>query len=139
VTLGLPAKLTAATGMDAWRHNLEAYWHAASTIPWPKPFARKGIAAGQEYLGRAPRPTVRDVEARQQMLVSVPAWGAVAFQPWPGCHSLRCRRPWARSMTETTMALLNAIMMPYDWQANRAAIEPESCACHVIWICDSRF
>jgi len=58
-----------------WRHNLEAYLHAALPSHGRKPSRWKACGLGQGVTC-APTPTVRTWEARQQMLVSV------SMAPW---------------------------------------------------------
>jgi alcohol dehydrogenase class IV len=86
LTIGLPAKLTAATGADALTHCIESY-----TCPVFHPMcdgiALEGIRLIVESLPRAWR-NGRDLEARGKMLVAA-AMGAVAFQKDLGVvHSL---------------------------------------------------
>ncbi len=120
LTLGLPAKLTAATGMDALAHNLEAYctplYH-----PMAEAIALEGMRLVKEYLPRATA-NGQDVEARQQMLVAS-SMGAVAFQR--GLGAIHAVSHTLGALYDSHHGLLNAIMMPYVLQANRAAIEPE--------------
>ena len=77
LTLGLPPKLTAATGADALTHCIESY-----TCPQFHPrcdgIALEGIRLIVEALPRAVR-NGSDVDARGKMLVAA-AMGAVAFQ-----------------------------------------------------------
>lgn len=77
VTLGLPAKLTAATGADALTHCIESF-----TCPQFHPLcdgiALEGIRLIIEALPRAVK-NGKDVEARGHMLVAA-AMGAIAFQ-----------------------------------------------------------
>jgi len=86
LTVGLPPKLTAATGADALTHCIESY-----TCPVFHPMcdgiALEGIRLIVEALPRAYRDG-RDLEARGKMLVAA-AMGAVAFQKDLGVvHSL---------------------------------------------------
>lgn len=77
LTLGLPAKLTAATGADALTHCIESY-----TCPQFHPMcdgiALEGIRLIVEALPRAVK-NGADLDARGRMLVAA-AMGAVAFQ-----------------------------------------------------------
>lgn len=120
LTLSLPAKLTAATGMDALAHNLEAYctplYH-----PMAEAIALEGMRLVKEYLPRATA-NGQDVEARQQMLVAS-SMGAVAFQR--GLGAIHAVSHTLGALYDSHHGLLNAIMMPYVLQANRAQIEPE--------------
>ena len=77
LTRALPPHLTAATGMDALSHNLEAY---CSTYyhPMAEGIAIEGIRRIKDYLARAVH-NGNDLEARTQMLVAS-SMGATAFQ-----------------------------------------------------------
>jgi alcohol dehydrogenase class IV len=117
LTVGLPAHLTAATGMDALSHSLEAlcspHYH-----PMAEGIAIEGIRLVKEYLPRAVAEG-NDLEARAQMLVAS-SMGATAFQKGLGAmhaiaHSLG-------ALYGAHHGLLNAILMPYVLQANQAQI-----------------
>ncbi|PCI72342.1 MAG: alcohol dehydrogenase [Gammaproteobacteria bacterium] len=118
LTVGLPEKLTAATGMDAFSHALEAfcanYYH-----PMAEGIAIEAIRLIKLYL---PRATVdgSDLEARAQVMVAS-TMGATAFQRGLGgmhalAHSLG-------ALYNSHHGLLNAILMPYVLKANRDEIE----------------
>lgn len=115
--VGLPAKLTAATGMDALSHNLEALC-ANVYHPMAEGIAVKGMALVKDFLPRAYQ-NGNDLEARMQMLVAS-TMGATAFQRGLGAmhalsHSLG-------ALYDSHHGLLNAIVMPYVLKANEAAI-----------------
>ncbi len=118
LTLGLPAGLTAATGMDALAHNLEAY---CSPIyhPLATGIAIEGIRLIRDNLPGA----VSDgssIEHRSQMLVAS-MMGATAFQRGLGAmHALA--HPLG-ALFDAHHGMLNAILMPYVLQVNRVAIE----------------
>lgn len=117
LTTGLPAKLTAATGMDALSHNLEAY---ASPFyhPMAVGIAVEGMRLIKDYLPRAVSDG-KDLEARQQMLVAS-AMGATAFQRGLGAmHALA--HPLG-ALYDAHHGMLNAILMPYVLRANESAI-----------------
>lgn len=118
LTLCLPAKLTAATGMDALAHSLEAFC-APGYHPMAAGIAVEAIHLIYQYLPRAFE-NAEDMEARTHMLVAS-CMGATAFQRGlGGMHAL------AHPMGARYNAhhgLLNAILMPYVLMANRAAIE----------------
>jgi alcohol dehydrogenase class IV len=118
LTVGLPAGLTAATGMDALSHNLEAFC-SPGYHPMAEGIAIEGIRLIKEYLPAA----VADggnIEARTQMLVAS-SMGATAFQRGlGGMHAL------AHPLGATYDAhhgMLNAILMPYVLKANVSAID----------------
>ncbi len=118
LTVGLPATLTAATGMDALSHNLEAlcspFYH-----PMGEGIAVEGIRLVQEYLPRAVADGT-DIEARTQMLVCS-SMGATAFQKGlGGMHALA--HPLG-ALYDAHHGTLNAILMPYVLKANRREIE----------------
>lgn len=125
LTIGLPPHITAATGMDALSHNLEAlcspFYH-----PMAEGIAIEGIRLVQEYLPRAVSDG-QDIDARMQMIVTS-MMGATAFQKGlGGMHALA--HPLG-ALYNAHHGLLNAILMPYVLKANRSAIEAriERCA-----------
>jgi alcohol dehydrogenase class IV len=118
LTQGLPPKLTAATGFDAFAHNLEAYC-APFYHPLCEGVALEGMRLVKENLGRAVKKG-KDLEARGNMLVAS-AMGATAFQKGLGSiHSLS--HPFG-GLYDAHHGLLNGIIMPYVLKANRKKIE----------------
>lgn len=116
--VGLPPSITAATGMDALSHNLEAlcspFYHPMATG-----IAVEGIRLVQEYLPRAVADG-NDINARTQMLVCS-SMGATSFQKGlGGMHALA--HPLG-ALYNAHHGMLNAILMPYVLQANRSKIE----------------
>src|SRR4051812_26494913 len=86
LTLGLPPKLTAATGMDAIAHCMETFMSAAVNPP-ADGIALDGLERGWANIERATRDG-SDREARFN-LMSASMQGAMAFQKGLGCvHSL---------------------------------------------------
>lgn len=86
LTLGLPAGLTAATGMDAIAHCMETFMSAAFNPP-ADGIALDGLERAWAHIERATRDG-SDREARRQMM-SASMQGAMAFQKGLGCvHSL---------------------------------------------------
>jgi alcohol dehydrogenase class IV len=86
LTIGLPPKLTAATGADALTHCIESYTCPAFH-PMCDGIALEGIRLVVEALPRAYRDG-KDLDARGKMLAAA-AMGAVAFQKDLGVvHSL---------------------------------------------------
>ena len=86
LTLGLPPKLTAATGMDAIAHCMETFMSAAFNPP-ADGIALDGLQRGWAWIERATRDG-SDREARLN-LMSASMQGAMAFQKGLGCvHSL---------------------------------------------------
>ena len=118
LTIGLPAKLTAATGMDALSHNLEAFCSPVYH-PMAEGIAIEGIRLIKTFLPRAVEDG-QDTEARRQMLVAS-SMGATAFQRGlGGMHALA--HPLG-AIYDAHHGMLNAILMPYVLQANRSAVE----------------
>ncbi len=118
LTVGLPPAITAATGIDALSHSLEAlcspFYH-----PMAAGIAVEGIRLIQKYLPRAVADG-SDIKARMQMLVCS-SMGATAFQKGLGAmHALA--HPLG-GLYNAHHGMLNAILMPYVLKANREAIE----------------
>ena len=120
LTIGLPPAITAATGMDALSHNLEAYC-TTYYHPMAEGIALEGIRLIKEYLPRAVHHG-NDLEARTNMLVAS-SMGATAFQRGLGAmHALA--HPLG-AIYDAHHGRLNAILMPFVLTANRSAIEPK--------------
>ncbi len=86
LTLGLPPKLTAATGMDAIAHCMETFMASAFNPP-ADGIALDGLERGWAHIERATK-NGADREARLN-LMSASMQGAMAFQKGLGCvHSL---------------------------------------------------
>jgi len=118
LTVGLPQGVTAATGMDALSHNLEAYC-SPFYHPMAAGIAVEGIRIVKEYLPKAVADGT-DIEARTQMLVCS-SMGATAFQKGlGGMHALA--HPLG-ALYDAHHGMLNAILMPYVLKANRAEVE----------------
>ena len=118
LTVGLPSGLTAATGMDALSHSLEAFC-APGYHPMARGIAVEAIGLVKQWLPVA----VSDgsnIEARTHMLVAS-TMGATSFQRGLGAmHAI------AHSLGAVFGAhhgMLNAILMPYVLKANRSVIE----------------
>jgi alcohol dehydrogenase len=117
LTVGLPPHLTAATGMDAFAHCLEAYC-APSYHPYADGIAVEGMRLVKEYLERAVADGT-DIEARAHMLAAS-QMGSTAFQKGLGAiHSLS--HP-IGAVLDTHHGLTNAVAMPYVLVFNRDAI-----------------
>ena len=118
VTVGLPAKLTAATGMDALAHNIEAYC-APFYHPLAKGVALEGMKLVKDNLAKAVKKP-KDLDARGNMLMAS-AMGATAFQRGLGAiHALS--HPFG-GLYDAHHGMLNGIIMPYVLKANRKKIE----------------
>jgi alcohol dehydrogenase class IV len=118
LTLGLPPHVTAATGMDALAHCIEAYC-APGFHPMADGIAAEGVALIRDWLPRAVADG-RDIEARGHMLVAA-SMGATAFQKGlGGMHALS--HP-IGALLGSHHGLTNAVLMPYILAFNRSAIE----------------
>lgn len=121
LTTGLPANLTAATGMDALTHHLEALFSPLHH-PMSAGIAVEGVRQVKLHLENAVRDG-NDLIAREGMLVAS-ASAAVAFQKGLGgvhalAHPLGARH-------HLHHGLLNAVLLPYVLVANRSAIERDA-------------
>ena len=118
LTTSLPAHLTAATGMDALAHCLEAYCSHVHH-PMAHGIAIEGIKNIKDNLVTAFNDP-KDISARSAMLVSSPM-GSTAFQKGLGAiHSLS--HP-VNAVHDLNHGLTNAIFMPYVLKFNQAEIE----------------
>ena len=118
LTIGLPPKITAATGMDALAHNLEAYC-APNFHPMAEGTALEGIRLIDKWLLIAVKDG-NNIEARMNMLVSA-SMGSTAFQKGLGAiHSLS--HP-VNALNNIHHGLSNAIFMPYVLTFNKDVIE----------------
>jgi alcohol dehydrogenase class IV len=118
LTVGLPPHITAAVGMDALSHSLEAYC-APGYHPLAEGIAVEGMRLVKDYLPRAVA-SGGDLEARAHMLIAS-SMGATAFQKGLGAmHSLS--HPCSANLG-THHGLTNAVVMPYVLEWNRAALE----------------
>jgi alcohol dehydrogenase class IV len=117
LTMDLPAFITAATGMDALTHNMEAYL-AKMPHPMCEGIALEGISLIHQSLDNAVnRP---DLQSRSKMLIAS-LMGAVAFQKGLGVvHSLA--HPLS-SLLDTHHGLANAVNIPYGMEFNIEGFE----------------
>ncbi len=117
LTMDLPAFITAATGMDALTHNMEAY---IAKMPHPlcEGIALEGISLIHQSLEKAVNKP--DLESRSKMLIAS-LMGAIAFQKGLGVvHSLA--HPLS-SLLDTHHGLANAVNIPYGMEFNIAGFE----------------
>ncbi|APZ44400.1 iron-containing alcohol dehydrogenase [Acidihalobacter ferrooxydans] len=118
LTVGLPSKLTAWTGLDALAHCLEA-WCAPGFHPLADGIALEGMRLIHDSLPRAYADGA-DLRARGDMLAAA-GMGATAFQKGLGAiHALS--HP-VGAHYDTHHGLTNAVFMPYVLVFNRPAIE----------------
>ncbi|PSU35733.1 iron-containing alcohol dehydrogenase [Photobacterium lutimaris] len=114
LTVELPPHLTAATGMDALSHNLEAYC-SPSYHPMAEAIAIEGMRLIKLYLPIA-HIDGGNLHARTQMLIAS-TMGAAAFQKGLGAmHALAHTLGGRYNLHH---GLLNAVLMPYVLCANR--------------------
>jgi alcohol dehydrogenase class IV len=117
LTMELPAFITAATGMDALTHNMEAFL-AKMPHPLCEGIALEGISLISHSLQQAVNNP--DLESRSKMLIAS-MMGAIAFQKGLGVvHSLA--HPLS-SLLDTHHGLANAVNLPYGMEFNIAGFE----------------
>ena len=117
LTMELPPPITAATGMDALTHNMEAYL-AKMPHPMCEGIALQGISLISKSLEKAVNKP--DLESRTNMLMAS-MMGAVAFQKGLGVvHSLA--HPLS-SLLDTHHGLANAVNIPYGMEFNIKGFE----------------
>lgn len=135
LTVGLPPALTAATGVDALVHNLEAF-----CSPFYHPIAQgvalEGMRLAHDWLPAA-HADGGNLEARAQML-SCSIMGATAFQKGlGGVHALA--HP-IGAVFDTHHGLANAVLLPYVLVRNRPAIaERLAAAARYLGLADADF
>ena len=126
LTLDLSPRLTAATGMDALAHNLEAFC-APNFHPMADGIALEGMKLIKDSLLIAFEDG-KNIDARQKLL-SASSMGSTAFQKGLGAiHSLS--HP-INSQFNVHHGLSNAIFMPYVLTFNKSSIEKK-----IVTICD---
>ncbi|WP_316837131.1 iron-containing alcohol dehydrogenase [Pedobacter nutrimenti] len=117
LTMDLPPFITAATGMDALTHNMEAFL-AKNPHPLCDGIALEGIYLIKDALEKATNHP--DLESRSKMLIAS-MMGAIAFQKGLGVvHSLA--HPLS-SLLDTHHGLANAVNIPYGMEFNIAGFE----------------
>ncbi len=135
LTISLPAKITAATGMDALAHNLEAYC-APGFHPMADGIALEGMRLINQWLLIVYK-NGSNIEARMNMLTAA-SMGATAFQKGLGAiHSLS--HP-VNAVNNIHHGLSNAIFMPYVLTFNKDVIEQKIIKiCHYLELKDRSF
>ncbi len=118
LTVGLPAHITAWTGVDAMVHAIEAYC-APGYHPMAEGIAIEGIRIIAKYLPKA-FSNGSDLVARGQMLVAA-SMGATAFQK--GLGSVHSVAHQLGAIYNKEHGLLNAILLPYALKQNKSVIE----------------
>jgi alcohol dehydrogenase class IV len=118
LTVGMPAMITAGTGMDAFAHCLEAYC-SPHYHPMSQGIAVEGMRLVKENLPRV-YADGSDIEARAHMM-SAAAMGATAFQKGLGAiHALS--HP-IGAFYNSHHGTTNAVVMAPVLKFNRTAIE----------------
>ena len=126
LTLDLPPRITAATGMDALAHNLEAFC-APGFHPMADGIALEGIRLIKNSLSIAVKDG-KNIKARTEMLAAA-SMGSTAFQKGLGAiHSLS--HP-VNAQLNVHHGLSNAIFMPYVLTFNKKEISER-----IVSICD---
>ena len=126
LTLDLPPRITAATGMDALAHNLEAFC-APGFHPMADGIALEGMRLVKNSLIEAVK-NGKNINARSEMLAAA-SMGSTAFQKGLGAiHSLS--HP-VNAQFNVHHGLSNAIFMPYVLTFNRIEISEK-----IISACD---
>ena len=126
LTMDLSPRLTAATGMDALAHNLEAFC-APNFHPMAEGIALEGMKLIKDSLLIAFNDG-KNIKARQNLLAAS-SMGSTAFQKGLGAiHSLS--HP-VNAQFNVHHGLSNAIFMPYVLTFNKEAIEKK-----LVSICD---
>ena len=123
LTLGLPPNITAAVGMDALSHNLEAFC-SRFYHPIAQGVALEGMRLIRKWLPAACR-RGDDITARAHMLVAS-TMGAAAFQK--GLGAMHAMSHPCGAVLDTHHGLTNAVVMPYVLVFNRPAIEEKMTA-----------
>jgi len=117
LTMELPPFITAATGMDALTHNMEAFL-AKMPHPLCEGIALEGISLINQSLEKAVNKP--DLESRSKMMIAS-SMGAIAFQKGLGVvHSLA--HPLS-SLLDTHHGLANAVNIPYGMEFNIEGFE----------------
>ena len=126
LTVDLPPRLTAATGMDALAHNLEAFC-APGFHPMADGIAIEGMKLIKQSLLIVFK-NGKDLKARADLLAAA-SMGSTAFQKGLGAiHSLS--HP-VNAQFNVHHGLSNAIFMPYVLTFNKSLIESR-----IVSICD---
>lgn len=118
LTVGMPAFITAGTGLDAFAHCVEAY-SSPFYHPMSQGIALEGMRLVKEYLPRAYQDG-SDIEARAHMM-SAAAMGATAFQK--GLGAIHAMSHPVGAVFNTHHGTTNAVCMPavLDFNAPKIA------------------
>lgn len=121
LTLGLPRAVTAATGIDAMVHAIEAYTSARLKNPLSDLLAREALMLlGDNLLSVCEQPD--DIEARARMLLGAHLAGvAFANAPVAGVHALAYP---LGARFHVAHGVANALMLPHVLGHNMASAMP---------------
>lgn len=117
LTVGLPPTVTAATGMDALSHCMEAFC-APAYHPMADGIALEGMRLIKDWLPAAVA-NGADLAARSHMMVAA-AMGATAFQK--GLGAMHAMSHPCSAHLDTHHGLTNGVVMPYVLAFNRSVI-----------------
>ena len=122
LTLGMPRALTAATGIDAMVHAVEAFTSAKAKNPISDMYAREALAlSSANLLTACDQP--RDIAARSAMLLGAHLAGlAFANAPVAGVHALAYPLGGIHHLPH---GLSNALMLRHVLQHNAGAAREE--------------
>jgi alcohol dehydrogenase class IV len=120
LTTSLPPYLTAATGMDALSHNLEALC-VLSFHPMADAIATEGASLCLEWLPKAVA-NGSDLQARAMMMAAA-MMGATAFGK--GLGAMHALSHAIGGIHSTQHGMTNAVLMTHVLRFNRPAIEPK--------------
>ena len=123
LTVGLPPHITAAVGMDALSHNLEAFC-SPFYHPMAQGIALEGLRLIRTWLPVACREG-DNVTARAHMMAAS-TMGAAAFQK--GLGGMHAMSHPCGAVLDTHHGLTNAVVMPYVLAFNRPAIDDRMAA-----------
>ena len=120
LTVGLPVPVTAATGVDAMVHAIEAYTSVRLKNPLSDLFAREALALLSGHI-RTVCTDGSDVEARQQMLLgSTYAGIAFANAPVAAVHALAYP---VGALFHVPHGLSNSLVLPHVLKFNAGAAQ----------------
>ncbi|EBA09223.1 iron-containing alcohol dehydrogenase [Sagittula stellata] len=117
LTVGMPAMITAGTGLDAFAHCVEAF-SSPFYHPMSQGIALEGMRLVKDYLARAYQ-NGQDLEARAQMM-SAAMMGATAFQK--GLGAIHAMSHPIGAHFNTHHGTTNAVCMPTVLDFNAEAI-----------------
>jgi len=121
LTLGLPAPVTAATGIDAMVHAIEAYTSKIKKNPMSDQLARQALALLSANVRRVCE-NGKDLEARSEMLLgSMLAGMAFANAPVAAVHALAYP---IGAIFHVPHGLSNALVLRHVLEFNLTAAEP---------------